>query len=155
MTDEPKRCMLSGKPETPDHREIDPETGLQKDYVVLCPDERAKGFVRPVRRSYIHVGIRPKYPLRDLTAEEQERYKQYGYIKYEAYPSSESPKCGRFWTGKDLHSGCGHVTTMALALAETYARDPKFYSGTFCAHCRVHLPLEQFVWAGTDEQVGA
>ena len=153
MSEEPKRCMLSGKPETPDHREINPATGMQKDYVVLCPDERAKGFVRPVRRSYVHKGIRPKYPLRDLTPEEQERYQQFGYVKYEAYPS-DSSVCGRFWTEKALHSGCGHVTTMALALAETYARDPKFYGGTFCAHCRVHLPLEEFVWEGTDEQVG-
>ena len=102
--DRSKRCMLSGKPETPDHRELKPN-GMQKDYVVLCPDERAKGFVRPVRRTY-------------------------------------------------LHKTCGTTTTMGLALAETYARDPGFYSGTFCATCRTHFPLDQFVWEGTNEQVG-
>lgn len=53
--DRSKRCMLSGDPETPEHREIDPATGMQKDYVVLCPQERAKGFVAPVRRSYKHL----------------------------------------------------------------------------------------------------
>ena len=98
--------MLSGNPETPEHREIDSRTGMQKDYVVLCPDERKKGFVRPVRRTY-------------------------------------------------LHKTCGTTTTMGLALAETYARDPGFYGGTFCCHCRTHFPLDQFVWEGTDEQVGS
>ena len=86
QVDRSKRCMLSGSPETPEHREIDPATGMQKDYVILCPKERAKGFVRPVRRSYRH-----------LT--------------------------------------CGSVTTMGLELAETYARDPGFYSGTMCVNC--------------------
>lgn len=103
--DRTKRCMTDGSPETPDHREIDPVTGQQKGYVVLCPQERAKGFVRPVRRTYRHLP-------------------------------------------------CNTTTTMGLALAETYARDPGFYSGTFCCHCRTHFPLDQFVWEGTDEKVG-
>lgn len=33
------------------------------------------------------------------------------------------------------------MTTMGQALAETYARDPEFYSGTFCATCRAHFPI--------------
>jgi hypothetical protein len=33
--------------------------------------------------------------------------------------------------------GCGTDTRMGLAIAETYARDPGFYSGTFCCHCAV------------------
>lgn len=103
--DRTKRCMLSGNPESADHRELRPD-GMQKDYVVLCPDERKRGFVRPVRRSY-------------------------------------------------RHNKCGAVTTMGIALAETYARDPKFYSGTFCATCHAHFPLDQFVWDGTDEMLGA
>jgi hypothetical protein len=53
------------------------------------------------------------------------------------------------------HTTCGAVTTMARPLAETYARDPGFYSGTFCATCRSHFPLDQFTWAGTNEQVGS
>ncbi|MGC2234291.1 MAG: hypothetical protein WBA09_22510 [Candidatus Acidiferrum sp.] len=104
--DRTKRCMLSGSKETPEHREIEPSTGMQKDYVVLCPGERAKGFVRPVRRTYRHLL-------------------------------------------------CNTTTTMGLALAETYARDPEFYSGTFCCHCRTHFPLDQFVWEGTKERVGS
>ena len=52
------------------------------------------------------------------------------------------------------HLTCGSVTTMSVSLAETYARDPAFYSGTFCATCRSHFPLQEFVWDGTTEQLG-
>jgi hypothetical protein len=84
-------------PEDGSHREINPATGMQRGYVVLSPEERAKGFVKPVRRSY-------------------------------------------------LHAKCGNVTTMGLALAETYARNPHFYSGTMCVACRAHFPLNEFTW---------
>ena len=103
-----RTTLTDGSPVTDDHREINPETGQQKDYVVLSADERAKGFVRPVRRSYIH-------------------------------------------------QKCGSVTTMGQALAETYARQPSFYSGTFCVACRSHFPVGEdgeFVWDGTNEKVG-
>lgn len=53
------------------------------------------------------------------------------------------------------HTVCGATTTMGLALAETYARDPTFYGATFCATCRTHRPVQEFVWAGTDEVVGS
>lgn len=53
------------------------------------------------------------------------------------------------------HLACGTDTIMGLSIAETYARDPKFYSGTFCVQCRTHLPLMEFVWKGTQEQVGS
>lgn len=100
--------LIDGSPVTPDHRDIDPSTGMQKGYVVLSADERAKGFVEPVRRSYVH-------------------------------------------------ETCGAVTTMGQALAETYARQPEFYSGTFCVACRDHFPVGeagQFVWDGTNQKVG-
>jgi hypothetical protein len=96
-----KTTLTDGSPVTPDHREIDPTSGMQKGYVVLSADERAKGFVRPVQNSYVH-------------------------------------------------EACGTLTTMSLALAETYARDPFFYSGTFCCGCRAHFPVGddgEFVWA--------
>lgn len=53
------------------------------------------------------------------------------------------------------HKTCGAVTHMGLKLAETYARDPGFYDGTFCATCRDHFPLDQFVWDGTNEILGS
>ena len=49
-----KKCMIDGSPVKPGFDKIDPKTGMQKDYVVLCPEERAKGYVRPFRDSYIH-----------------------------------------------------------------------------------------------------
>lgn len=100
---------VDGSPVTPDHREIDPDTGMQKGYVVLSAEERAKGFVRPVRRKYVH-------------------------------------------------TKCGVQTVMGLALAETYARDPHFYSGTFCVGCRTHFPVGEngeFIWGdGSNQKVG-
>lgn len=154
MTDPQKVTLSDGSPVTPDHQEINPLTGQQKGYVVLSEEERAKGYVRPVRRSYRHVGARPKYPVRDLTPEEQVQHGPQ-YVKYEVHPASESPLVGRAWTQAQLTSGCGTVTTMGLAIAETYARDPTFYGGTFCCGCRKHFPLEEFVWEGTDQVVGS
>lgn len=105
MTDKPRTTLTDGSPVTPDHRELKAD-GQQKGYVVLSEEDRAKGWVRPYRDSYIH-------------------------------------------------KPCGSVTTMGRAIAETYARDPSFYSGTFCVACRAHFPLDQFVWDGTDIQVGS
>lgn len=158
---EEQRCTLGGMdPNDPAHRELK-SNGQQRDYVILCDEEREKGFVRPVRFSYRHVGSPAwEYPLRDLTPEEHERYDQYGYVKFEAYPESDSSVTGRFWTQEDLDKigkGCGTVTRMGTKLAETYARDPKFYGGTFCCGCGAHFPIGkdgEFVWNGTNERVG-
>lgn len=75
-------------------------------YLVLSEEERAKGFVRPVRTAYVH-------------------------------------------------ATCGAVTTMGLDLAETYARDPKFYGGTYCATCRMHRPVGEFTWDKDGSVVGS
>lgn len=105
MTVDPKTTLTDGSPVTDDHRELK-ENGQQKGYVVLSEEERRKGFVRPVRNSYVH-------------------------------------------------DKCGAATSMGEALSETYARDPKFYSGTFCCQCGGHFPVDQFKWKGTNEQVGS
>lgn len=117
--------------------------GQQKSYLVLSEEERQKGFVRPVRCGYKHVGERPKFPVRELTTEEHERYDKFHYMYYEEYPDGRG---GMFWTDERIRSGCGTVTTMGRALAETYARDPKFYGATFCAGCGRHLPVAEFIW---------
>ena len=91
----------------PDLRTIRSD-GMQETYLVLSEEERAKGFVRPVRTRYVHLP-------------------------------------------------CGAVTWMNQALAETYARNPSFYTGTWCAHCKGHYrvgELGEFVWDGTDLKVG-
>jgi hypothetical protein len=88
---------------------VDHEPIPQHDvYLVLSEADRAAGFVRPVRRSYIH--------HRDL-------------------------------------GGCGTVTTMGVALAETYARQPDFYGATYCVGCGMHRPVGpngEFYWLARD-----
>lgn len=94
----------------------DREVPQNEVYLVLSEEERAKGFIRPVRKTYVHHymedGSRVPYPLVSLKG-----------VK-----------------------GCGAATTMALPLAETYARDPKFYGATYCAGCKKHLPVAEFHW---------
>lgn len=108
---DPRTTLTDGTQVYPEHRTIikDGErAGQQQAYVVLSDEERAKGFVRPVRRSYVH-------------------------------------------------QKCGVLTTMSTVLAETYARNPYFYSGTFCCGCGTHFPVGEdgdFVWADTTEKVG-
>lgn len=80
--------------------------GMNAKYLVLSDDERAKGFVRPVRQTYVH-------------------------------------------------KTCGSSTTMGLAIAETYARQPGFYGATFCCACNTHRPVAEFVWDGTELAVGS
>jgi len=104
-----KVCTLKGELPDPAYaglgsapQPVDPNTGMHKDYYILCDEERAKGFVQPVRTAYKHLK-------------------------------------------------CGSVTYMGIKLAETYARDPKFYGATFCCACGSHFPLftvdgNQFVW---------
>lgn len=107
--------------------QTDPETGLQAAYIVLSEEERAKGFVRPLRKSYVH------------------RYMCDG---------SDVPLV---LTNEDVlnSGGCGALTTMATAIAETYAANPKYYAATYCVGCRTHLPVREFHWDGTSEQVGS
>ncbi len=58
------------------------------------------------------------------------------------------------------HLACGGITNMGTALCETYARDPKFYGGTFCCNCGKHFPLQtaegwQFEWQPDGDPVGS
>lgn len=126
MSEEPQICTTSGRPADVVRAEQVGKTGQYKDYVVLCPDERAKGFVRPYRDKYVHVGSGG----------------------HEIDPNDRS-KHGR------THGACGTLTKMGPALAETYARDPSFYGATFCVGCNKHLPVGEFVWAADGETVGS
>lgn len=90
----------------------DNPTGQNDVYLVLSDEARAMGFVRPVRRTYVHA--------REL-------------------------------------GGCGAVTTMGQAIAETYARNPRFYGATYCTGCSMHRPVGadgEFYWDGTTDRVG-
>jgi hypothetical protein len=77
-----------------------------KAYIVLSDDDLAKGYVRPVRREYIH-------------------------------------------------DRCHTRTFMPVKCAETYARDPKFYSATWCCHCKDHLPVSEFRWVDDQTVLGS
>ena len=46
--------------------------------------------------------------------------------------------------------GCGVVTSMGEALAETYAADPSFYETAYCVRCQAHPPVSEFTWADED-----
>lgn len=130
------------------------DNGQHEDYWVLSKEERDKGFCRPVRTSYKHVGERPQYLTRELTVDEKVRHAMWNYHVFEKYPEGEVTT-GRFWTKEMLESGCGAVTRMSMSISETYARNPSFYGSTFCVGCNTHHPVGEFVWDGTDERVGS
>lgn len=142
------------------------ETGQHEIYLVLSEKERSKGFVRSVRKSYVHVGKIPRglEIHQILTEEEKKEMKE----KYVAILTIMKKEDGSFlggsyvtqeeldaWKSGKLIGGCGTVTTMGQALSETYARNPKFYGSTYCTGCEKHLPVEEFVWYGTNEKVGS
>lgn len=124
-------------------------------YLVLSDEERAKGFVRPVRTSYKHVGARPTHTTRELTPEEKARHPNAKFAIFEAYPGEAGETNGRFWTSDQLSSGCNEITHLNIHIAETYARDPKFYAGTYCVGCRMHLSVEEFAWVPDGSKVGS
>lgn len=99
LTDDPADPRLSHGHDTSPRPQSD-------TYLVLSEDERAKGFVRPVYRAYLH----------------------------------HDPECGA-------------ITTMGVALCETYARQPAFYGSTYCVGCAMHRPVGaegEFTWIGAD-----
>lgn len=125
-------------------------------YLVLSEDERSKGFVRPYRDSYVHVGVRPQYATRELTEAEKVQYAKYNYVLFEEYPKTGSAVLGRFWTSAQLVARvCNKTTKMSRDIAETYARNPRFYGSTYCVGCSMHLPLSEFTWAGSNAVVGS
>lgn len=119
-------CTTSGEAPSKVRASQTQKTGQHDGYIVLCEEERQKGFVRPYRDEYRHVGA-----LQQLTDH----------------------------AGNDSHQvragGCGTTTRMGRSLSETYARDPKFYSHTFCVRCNQHLPVAEFTWTADQQQVGS
>lgn len=154
-TDENNDCLNESK-----------ENGQNECYLVLSEEEIAKGFTRPFRDSYVHVGEKPEEGtivsleegLVDCSDWAKGEYtEENGYVGYLEYPESKYPVTGRFLKQKDVegNKGCGTVTKMNRTISETYARDPKFYGSTFCVGCGTHLPVSEFTWDGTDELVGS
>jgi hypothetical protein len=161
------RCTVAGEdPVNPDDAPVPNSAtrhdGQHVDHWTMCPTEIIKaGFKRPVRLKYQHVGIAgPQFPLRDLTAEEIERWGD-RCAKYEPYPKGHRGSAlGHLWSQDDLNrvgKGCGTVTSMPKQIAETYAANPSYYGSTFCCGCGKYLPVGrdgEFVWDGTNDRVG-
>ena len=96
--------LVSGAPVPEDHSHTKlKDNGQQQDYVVLTPEERAKGFVRPARNSYRHVGPPgPKHSLRDLDPVTEKHFAASGYVKFEQYPGETHVTNGRLWMQEQL-----------------------------------------------------
>lgn len=119
--------------------------GQNEAYLVLSEEERAKGFVRPYRDSYKHVG---RTVCRKPSEIENETWLCVGEPGHEG-------ECTAFSKPGNLRPGCRAVTSMGRALSETYARDPKFYGATFCIGCGTHLPVGEFTWTADGQVVGS
>ena len=166
MKSTPKQCTVSGKPADPNAHSGAPTDekhadGQYTDHFVLCAEDRAKGYVEPYRDRYTHVGPPgPEFPLRDPTDEERERWGD-DIAKYEEYPRDGRSALGRIWSQEKLDKvgkGCGTVTTMPHACAETYAAQPGYYGSTFCCGCGGYFQVGrdgEFVWdTETMQRVG-
>lgn len=148
---------------------IDPRTGQHEAYWVLSEEERSKGFVRPVRRSYRHVGKQVCGKQRcengRLGGDRDICCDTPGHVGdcFHVFQKVSQPEGARA-EREHLLGGCGYNTSMGRALAETYARNPKYYGSTFCVNCNGHFPVGEhgeFVWLDdpgtgqpTDEKVG-
>lgn len=88
----------------------------------------------PVPEDRSHTELKPNGQQRDyVVLSQEERAKGFVRPYRDAY----------------RHITCGTITTMSRALAETYARDPHFYSGTMCVNCKAHFPVGEdgeFTW---------
>ena len=114
-------------------RGIDNEPSPQcETYLVLSEEERAKGFVRPVRTSYIHVGrdlSHYKGIHRMLTEEEQNKYPDKKYVAILTIITNDDGtfKGGTYVTNEELIAyqfgkrtgGCNTSTIMGQDLSET------------------------------------
>lgn len=148
-----------------------PDTGpgpQNEVYLILSEEERAKGYVRPVRGSYVHMGkdLTRFFPPEELASAQKAEYAAYGYFAFASIrPEFANGSLLGTYLNEDefkrykkgyVQPLCGGTATyMGGALAETYARNPGFYGSTYCVGCRQHLPVEEFVWDGTNEKVGS
>lgn len=66
--------------------------------------------------------------------------------QYERYPTTEDGEFEQEPRETYIHGACGTATTMTGDLPESVARDPTYYSKTFCAGCGKHVPVEEVEW---------
>jgi len=138
-------------------------------YLVLSEEERKKGFVRPYRDSYIHVGrniTKHWKGIHRLFTEEEQKEGDYKYVAVMTVLTNDdgSFKGGSYVTQEELNAwnagnrigGCGGKTIMAREISETYARNPGFYGSTWCVNCKKHIDVNEFIWDdGSNKTVGS
>ena len=66
--------------------------------------------------------------------------------QYENYPTITDGEYKNPVRSLYRHNRCKAITAISNEIAETYAKDPKYYSHTFCGQCRDHLPVSEFLW---------
>jgi hypothetical protein len=165
--DRTKLCTTDGRSPEEARASQTNETGQHASYIVLCDEERQKGFVRPYRDRYQHVGplvcgavpIGHEYPRCVLPPGHAGGHNGGGSVWMggvsDPVRRSQSINDRPGMRFVERVGGCGAVTTMGRALSETYARDPAFYGATFCCTCNAHYPVAEFVWTADGQQVGS
>lgn len=154
---------LTTDPSHPDLQrgQTDGPVPQNKVYLVLSDEERAKGFVRPVRKSYLHVGRKYDGPLEMI---DPRVINDKTYVAIAPVYSNGKRIGGAYLMEHEVQQfmatggyvgGCHTITTMATPIAETYARNPSFYGATYCCHCMRHVSVGECHWEGTNEKVGS
>lgn len=66
--------------------------------------------------------------------------------QYENYPTIDEGEFRQKVRSVYIHEECGGTTTMKKELAESVARNPDYYSKTFCVTCEEYVPVEEVHW---------
>ena len=73
--------------------------------------------------------------------------------QYENYPTIDEGEFEQEPRDEYVHETCGTTTYMTGGLPESVARDPEWYSKTFCAGCGTHVPVDEVRWADGEDWV--
>lgn len=95
----------SGKPITPATTAINPATGMQNDYIVLSAEERAKGYVRPLRNKYIHTKCCAVTKINQAIAETYASVPSFYDQTYCCYCKKHYPVSEFLWDGTNQKLG--------------------------------------------------
>lgn len=74
--------------------------------------------------------------------------------QFERHPTIRTGQYVRRYRDSYLHTVCGNRTDLSEAIAKTFARDPQFYSRTFCVACAIYCDVSEFEWIEKDGTPG-
>jgi hypothetical protein len=66
--------------------------------------------------------------------------------QYERYPTNTEGNFIAPYRDTYIHQTCETSTKVGTSIADTYAKNPTFYTRTFCVQCADHFPLDEFKW---------